>query len=60
MENDAFGKVKSSLNRAVTSISVKTSSSLEKGKLNTYIDSLENDIKKLKFELGEEVFRAFI
>lgn len=60
MENDAFGKVKSSLNRAVTSISVKTSSSLEKGKLNTYIDSLETEIKKLKFELGEEIFRAFI
>lgn len=60
MANDAFEKIKSSFNRGITSISVKTSSSLEKGKINTYIDSLENEIKKLKYDLGEEVFRAYI
>ncbi|WP_071028005.1 zinc ribbon domain-containing protein [Peptoniphilus raoultii] len=60
MANDAFEKIKSSFNRGITSISIKTSSSLEKGKINTYIDSLENEIKKIKYDLGEEVFRAYI
>lgn len=53
--SDAFDKLRSSLNRGITTISVKTSSSLEKTKLKTHIESLTNDIQKLYSEAGDLV-----
>lgn len=57
---DAFDKLKSSLNRGITTISVKTSSSLEKSKLRTHIDSLKNDIQKLYYEIGETSYNKWL
>ncbi len=56
MPTDAFQKLKSSVNRGITTISVKTSSSLEKTKIKTHIESLSNDIKKDFTHIGEEAF----
>lgn len=57
---DAFDKFKSSLNRGIATISVKTSSSLEKSKLRTHIDSLKSDIQKLYFEIGETAYNKWL
>lgn len=56
MANDTFQKFKSSVNRGITTISVKTSSSLEKTKIRTHIDSLESEIGKLYQSVGENAF----
>ena len=50
---DAFSKFKASVNRGITTISVKTSSSLEKSKIKTHVDTLENDIQHLMLEIGK-------
>ena len=50
---DIFGKMKSSINRGITTISVKTSSSLEKTKIKTHIETLESEIQKLTYSAGE-------
>jgi rubrerythrin len=50
---DAFSKIKSSLNRGITTISVKTSSTLEKSKIRTQIETLNNEIQKLYTEIGK-------
>lgn len=56
---DAFDKLKSSLNRGITTISVKTSSSLEKTKLKTHMESLNNEIRKLYSEIGETAYQKW-
>lgn len=53
MAADTFGKFRTSINRGIATISVKTSSSLEKTKLKTHIDSLQQEIRKLYYEAGE-------
>lgn len=53
MANDPFQKLKSTVNRGITTINVKTSSSLEKTKLKTHIDSLEGEVQKLFYSIGE-------
>ena len=57
---DAFDKLKSSWNRGSTTINVKTSSSLERAKLKTHIESLKNEIRKLYFEAGEMAYNKWI
>lgn len=49
---DAIQKLKDSMNRGITTISVKTSSSLEKSKINMHIDSLEKEIQGLFHSVG--------
>ena len=56
---DTFEKLKSSINRGSATISVKTSSSLEKTKLKTHIDSLKNEIQSLYFEVGQAAYTAW-
>lgn len=56
MANDVFQKFKSSVNRGITTISVKTSSSLEKTKIKTHIDSLTKDIEKCTYHIGEQAY----
>ncbi len=56
MAGDAFGKLKDSVNRGIATISVKTSSSLEKSKIKMQIDNLEGNIKRDLSSLGETVF----
>ncbi len=60
MAENAFDKFKSSINRGITTISVKTSSSLEKSKLKTHIDSLKNEILKQYFEIGELAYNMWL
>lgn len=54
--NNTFSKLKSSLDRSITTISVKTSSSLEKAKVNTHIESLREEIRKLTYSVGETTY----
>lgn len=59
MAGDALQKFKSSLNRGVTTISVKASSSLEKGKIKTHIESINSEIQKLITTIGETAYASW-
>ena len=59
MAEDFLSKLKSSVNRGVTTISVKTSSSLEKTKIKTHIESLTKDIEKTYSVIGEAAFKIY-
>ena len=59
MAGDAFQKFKSSFNRGVATISVKTSSSLEKVKIKTHIESIEKEIEHLISEIGENAYEIW-
>lgn len=59
MAADAFDKFKSSINRGIATISVKTSSSLEKSKLKTRIETLRSDIEKKYSAAGESVYKIW-
>lgn len=56
MAGDVFQKFGDSMNRAITKISVKTSSSLEKSKIKMHIESLTKDVQKMLMDVGEEVY----
>lgn len=56
---DAFQNLKSALNRGITTISVKTSSSLEKSKLKTHIESLNREIEKEISAVGEAAYKLW-
>lgn len=56
---DAFQKFGDSMNRAITKISVKTSSSLEKSKIKLHIDTLNKDIQKMLSEIGKEAYTSW-
>lgn len=60
MAGDAFQKFKSSLNRGVTTISVKTSSSLEKAKIKTHIETIQSEIQQLKLSIGELAYTKWL
>ncbi len=59
MAGDAFQKFKSSVNRGITTISVKTSSSLEKTKIKTHIDSINREIQKNFLYVGENAYNVW-
>lgn len=56
MATDRFNKLKSSLNRGVTAISIKTSSSLEKAKIKTHIESIRAEIERMTLNAGESAY----
>lgn len=56
MAGDTFQKFKSSFNRGVTAISIKTSSSLEKVKIKTHIESIHSEIDRLLSAAGETAY----
>ena len=56
MAGDTLQKFKSSFNRGVAAISIKTSSSLEKVKIKTHIDSLSSEIERLIAAAGETAY----
>lgn len=56
MAGDTFQKFKSSFNRSVTAISIKTSSSLEKVKIKTHIESINSEIERLVATAGETAY----
>ena len=57
---DAFQKIKSSWNRGITTISVKTSSSLEKSKLKTHMESLNREVEKEIAAAGEAAYKLWL
>lgn len=59
MAGDAFQKFKSTFNRGVTTISVKTSSSLEKAKIKTHIESIEKEMEHLMLEIGKKAYEIW-
>lgn len=56
MAADKFSKIKSSLNRSVTAISLKTTSSLEKAKIKTHMDSIQGMIDRMIVAAGETAY----
>ncbi|MBQ8797281.1 MAG: zinc-ribbon domain-containing protein [Oscillospiraceae bacterium] len=56
---DAFQNLKSALNRGITTINVKTSSSLEKSKIKTHIESLTRDIERDISAAGEAAYKLW-
>lgn len=57
--SDSFQKIKSSLNRGVTTISLKTSSSLEKAKIKTHIDSLTTEVERTLNAAGAAAYEIW-
>lgn len=56
MAADAFSKLKSSINRGVTAINVKTSSSMEKARLKTQIENVQNEVQRMINAIGEAMY----
>lgn len=56
MAGDTFGKLKSSFSRSITTISIKTASSLEKMKIKTHIESICSEREKLIAAVGEAAY----
>lgn len=59
MAGDAFSKLKSSLNRSMTAINVNTSASMEKAKLKTQIETIENDVQRMIGAIGEAMYLMY-
>ena len=59
MAGDMLQKFMSSVNRGVTAIRKKASSTLEKTKIKIQIESVETDIRKLFVSVGEAVYAAW-
>lgn len=56
MAGDTFEKLKMSVNRGITTISVKTSASMERSRVLAHIDSLDKENKKDYAVIGEEAY----
>lgn len=56
---DAFQKFKSSVNRGIATISVKSSSALEKSKIKTHIESLNRDLEKELMLIGDVAYKLW-
>lgn len=48
--------MKSTISKGITTVTVKTSSSVEKAKLNTQISSVSKDMERLKQEVGNKLY----
>lgn len=59
MAVEVFQKIKSSVNRGVSTIGVKATSSLEKSKLNSQIEALESEVRTLIFSVGEKLYDSW-
>lgn len=60
MAGDAFQKFGDSMNRAITKISVKTSSSLEKSKIKLHIESLTKEVNGMLLDVGDRVYALWL
>ena len=56
MAGDAFRKFKDSTSRAITKISVRTSSSIEKSKIRMHVEALDEDLQRMLMGIGEETY----
>lgn len=48
--------LKDKFSKGLTTINVKTNNFMEQNKINTYISTLESEIKDLKMQLGETLY----
>ena len=60
MAGETMNKIKSSFNRGITTISLKTSSTIEKSKIKTHIDSLNREIARELAASGEEAYKIWL
>jgi len=60
MAGDAFPKLSNSMSRAITKLSVKTSSSLEKSKIKLHIESLTKDVQNMLTDIGQDVYSLWL
>ena len=60
MEFDAFSKIKTSVNRGIATVNIKTSSSMEKATIKTHIDSISGDISELTLSVGESCYKLWL
>lgn len=60
MAYDTFSKLNDSMTRALTKISVKTSSSLEKSKIRMHIESLTRETEKMLMDIGGDVYSLWL
>lgn len=51
--------IKDSFSKGLTTINVKASNFMEENKLRTYIATLETEIEKLKYSVGEKVYQGY-
>lgn len=56
MQNSPFDTMKSKINKGITTVTVKTSSSVEKAKINTHMESVGSEIERLIKELGNKIY----
>ena len=56
MSKESLQKLKSSLNRGVATISLKTSSTLEKAKLQTHMESVDTEVQQMISTAGEMAY----
>lgn len=54
--DNTFDKFKKSVNRGITTISVKTQGTMEKSKITMHIDSLEKEIEKTYSVIGKDAY----
>ena len=60
MAGDAFQKLGDSMSRAITKISVKTSSTLEKSKIKLHIETLTKDVQRMYGDVGEGIYSLWL
>lgn len=56
MAKETLQKIKSSMNRGVTAISLKTSSTIEKARIKTHIGTIESEVQKMALHIGETAY----
>ena len=63
-DNNCFGgkemDFKQQFSKQLTKVSMKTSGFLEENKINTYIATLEDDIRKLKLDAGDRLYSMWV
>lgn len=60
MAGNALKKIKSSMDRGIATIGVRASTSLEKSKIRTHIETLEGDIHKILLDIGASAYAVWI
>jgi hypothetical protein len=59
MANEIFDKLKSGINKGITTVGVTTTSTVEKTKLKANISNLTNEVKGLYLVAGEKIYSAW-
>lgn len=59
MASDSLDKLKSNLNKGITTLNLKTSAVLEKTKIKTHISTLTTEIEQHESSLGKRIYEAW-